>query len=95
MSKLNLYTRPIVIFDPNNKLHRQYFTNFLASGSWSNCPVRFAVEEDHGNLIGHIQRKLLIWYSDQEKKGRLAVAKIQRGKKHLGLTGTGFEITLE
>lgn len=95
MSKLQLYSRPIVLFDPNNKLHRQYFVAFLNTGSWSNCPVRFAVEEDHGNLIGHIQRKLLLWYAEQEKKGRINVAKVPRGKKSLGLTGSGFELTLE
>lgn len=95
MSKLHLYSRPVVLFDAGNKLHRQYFTNFLTSGSWGNCPVRFVVEEDHGNLIGHIQRKLLLWYSEQEKKGRLTVAKSQRGRRSLGLTGVGFEVTLE
>jgi hypothetical protein len=95
MSKLALYNRPTVLFDPNNQLHRRYFTAFLVSGTWQTCPVRFAVEEDHGNLIGHIQRKMLLWYTEQEKKGKLSVAKMPRGRKSLGLTGSGFEITID
>ena len=95
MSKLDLYNRPTVIFNPDNKLHRQYVTAFLQTGSWKGCPVRFAIEEDHGNLMGQIQRKMLLWYTEQERKGRLAVAKSTRGKKSLGLTGSGFEITIE
>lgn len=95
MSKLQLFSRPVVMFDPDNKLHRQYFTEFLDSGSWGSCPVRFAVDDDRGNLVGHIQRKLLLWYTEQERKGRLSVAKMPRGKKSLGLTGLGFEIKLE
>ena len=67
MSKLALHARPTVLFDPNNEVHRKYATDFVATGSWSDCPVRFTVEEDHGNLVGHIQRELILWYSLQEK----------------------------
>lgn len=95
MSKLDLHSRPVVLFDPANKMHRGYVNNFMLTGSWRDCPIRFAVEEDHGMLIGSIQRKLILWYAEQEKKGRLKVAKMPRGKKSLGLTGTGFELTLD
>lgn len=95
MSKLDLYTRPVVVFDPSNKLHRQYFTAFMTTGSWKNCPIRFAVEEDGGMLMGQIQRKMLLWYIEQERKGRMKVPKATRGKKSLGLTGTGFEIIID
>lgn len=95
MSKLDLFARPVVLFDPANKMHRQYFTNFMATGSWKGCPVRFAIEEDHGMLMGSIQRKLILWYSEQEKKGRLTVPKVTRGKKSLGLTTNGCEISID
>ena len=95
MSRLDEYARQIVMFDPSNKMHRQYFTAFIVSGSWRNCPVRFAVEEGDGMLMGQLQRKMLLWYIDQEKKGRVRVPKNARGKKSLGLTGSGFEITIE
>lgn len=86
--------RPIVLFDPSNKLHRQWVTGFMETGSWRDCPVRFAVEEDHGNLLGMIQRKLILWYANQEKKGKLEVPKVKRGKTAVGLTGGGFELTV-
>ena len=94
MSKLGLHVRPIVLFDPSNKLHRQWATKFIETGSWGNCPVRFAVEDDHGNLIGHIQRQLLIWYAAQEKRGKLATDSKPGRKRHVGLTGGGFELTM-
>jgi hypothetical protein len=93
MSKLALYTRPMVVFDPSNKLHRQYVTAFMTTGSWKGCPVRFAVNEDHGNLIGHIQRELILWYTEQERKGKLNTGAKPGRKKSLGLTGGGFELT--
>lgn len=66
MSKLELYTRPLVIFDPSKKEHRRLYANFLASGSWRGCPYRFAVEDDYGYLIGHIQRELIEYYMGKE-----------------------------
>lgn len=67
MSKLGLHTRPIVLFDAENKLHRQWVVDFIRTGSWGDCPVRFAVKEDYGNLMGHIQRELLLYYADRDR----------------------------
>jgi hypothetical protein len=66
MSKLGLHTRPIVLFDAGNKMHRQWVVSYLKTGSWGDCPVRFTVKEDYGNLIGHIQRELILWYGQNE-----------------------------
>ncbi len=94
MSKLGLYVRPIVLFDAGNKLHRQWATRFITTGTWGDCPVRFAVEDDHGNLIGHIQRELIMWYAAQEKKGKLSTDSKPGRKRVVGLTGGGFELSL-
>ena len=93
MSKLDLYARPMVMFDPGNKLHRQYFINFVQSGSWKGCPVRFAVEEDHGNLLGHLQRKMILWYAEQERKGKMITTSKPGRKQSMGLTYQRFELT--
>ncbi len=69
MSKLELYVRPLAIFDPSNKDHRQYYFNFLKQGSWKGCPYRWAIPEDIGNLQGIIQTKLLEHYMGKEFKG--------------------------
>lgn len=68
MSKLELYVRPLAIFDPSNKDHRQYYHNFLATGSWKGCPYRWAILEDVGNIQGTIQIALLKHYMGKEFK---------------------------
>lgn len=77
MSRLELYGRPLVLFDASNREHRQLFNVFLATGSWRDCPYRFAVVEDHGYLIGHIQQELLKYYMGKEFHG---VAKVPQKK---------------
>lgn len=94
MSKLDLYVRPLVLFDPSNKLHRHWATKFIETGHWGTCPVRFAVEDDYGNLLGHIQRQLILWYANQEKRGKLATDAKPGRKRSVGLTGRGFELTM-
>ena len=66
MSKLQLFGRPWVVFDAQNKDHRRWFAEFNKNLSWKNCPVRFVVNEDHGDLITQIQRSLIQFYVDKE-----------------------------
>jgi len=66
MSRLQLYGRPWVVFDAQNKDHRRWFAEFNKNLSWKNCPVRFVVNEDHGDLITQIQRSLIQFYVDKE-----------------------------
>ena len=66
MSKLQLFGRPWVVFDPTNKDHRRWFAEFNKNLTWARCPVRFVVNEDHGDLITQIQRSLIQFYVDKE-----------------------------
>lgn len=66
MSKLAYYSRPFVIFDPSNKEHRRWFAYFNEHLTWGRCPVRFIIEDDHGDLVSMIQRKLIRFYVDKE-----------------------------
>lgn len=66
MSRLALYGRPWVIFDAKNREHRQWFADFNKTAQWGRCPVRFVVNEDHGDLITQIQRELIQFYVDKE-----------------------------
>lgn len=66
MSRLELFGRPYVVFDPENKSHRGYYHEFVRSGTWGHCPVRFVVPEDHGDLITMIQRSLVKFYVAKE-----------------------------
>jgi hypothetical protein len=66
LSRLQLHGRPFVVFDAKNKDHRRWFADFNQTGAWGRCPVRFVVNEDHGDLITMIQRELIKFYVDKE-----------------------------
>jgi hypothetical protein len=66
MSRLALYGRPWVVFNAKDREHRRWFAEFNKSGAWGKCPVRFVVNDDHGDLITQIQRELIQFYVDKE-----------------------------
>jgi hypothetical protein len=66
MSKLALFGRPYVIFDASNKDHRRWFAEFNISRTWAHCPVRFVIDDDQGDLVTMIQRRLIQYYVDRE-----------------------------
>jgi len=66
MSALELHGRPYVVFDPNDKQHRRFYSEFVRTASWGHCPVRFVVPEDHGDLVTMIQRSLVKYYVERE-----------------------------
>jgi len=66
MSRLQLHGRPWVVFDSKNKEHRRWFADFNKTGAWGQCPVRFVVNDDHGDLITQIQRELIAHYVAKE-----------------------------
>ena len=68
MSRLELYSRPLIAFDASNREHRGYYFQFLELGAWGRCPYRFIVPDDHGNLVTMIQRKLIEYYVNKEFK---------------------------
>jgi len=68
MSKLSLYGRTYVVFDAKNKDHRRWFADFNKNQTWSSCPVRFVIDNDHGDLVTMIQRNLIQYYVDREFK---------------------------
>jgi hypothetical protein len=66
MSRLQLHGRPWVVFDAKDKEHRKWFASFNKTGAWGRCPVRFVVNDDHGDLITQIQRELIAHYVGKE-----------------------------
>jgi hypothetical protein len=58
--------RPIVIFDPKNKEHRELFNIFLRTTSWKNCPYQWAIDDDSLDVVHCINKKLLTYYIGQE-----------------------------
>lgn len=66
MSKLSFIGRPWVVFDPTLEQHRQWFAEFQARRSWGHCPVRFIVDDNAGDLLTMIQRKLIDYYTNKE-----------------------------
>ena len=66
MSRLQLFGRPWVVFDAKDRQHRKWFADFNKNRTWSHCPVRFVVNDDHGDLLTMIQRELIQHYVDKE-----------------------------
>lgn len=90
MSILYLRARPIVAFDANNPVHRQYYQIFLEKRSWGHCPVRFMVESLNTDLLSHINREMLYWYVRNEfKNGKSENKNSSKSKpKSKGASGT-------
>jgi hypothetical protein len=68
--KLSLNSRPIVLFDPSKKEHRAYYSSFLKTKSWSQCPVRFVVSDARSseNVAAVMQRQLVEHFIMKEFK---------------------------
>lgn len=66
--RLSTVSRPFVSFDPTNKQHRRDFAEFMRTGSWSNCAVRYVDEDDRGNLAACLQRRMAEYYIEKEFK---------------------------
>lgn len=64
--RLHLKMRPVVAFDPSNKDHRRDYAEFLRTGSWGHCAVRYELDESCGELQSRIQRNLLEYYLGKE-----------------------------
>jgi hypothetical protein len=80
MSRLLFHGRPWVVFDADNKDHRTWFAEFSKNRTWSRCPVRFVIAEEHGDLVTLIQRKLIQYYVNKEFKERTSRSKRQTAK---------------
>ena len=78
MSRLSLYGRQWTVFDPKKKDHRAWFAEFQRTNTWSTCPVRFIVDDNVGDLLTMIQRKLIEYYTDAEFGKKRSVKKVPR-----------------
>lgn len=84
MLKMSLHLRPWTLFDPTNKNHRAYFTEFLQTRSWKNCPVQWIIGDDSQDVVHFISKILLEHYAQAEfkpKKPRNVVKKPQKSSK--------------
>jgi hypothetical protein len=83
MSVLELSGRPYTVFDPANKQHRRYYSEFVKTVSWGTCPVRFLVPDDHGDIITMIQRSLVKYYVEREFPNVVKKQRMRTKKKPL------------
>jgi hypothetical protein len=66
MSILSFHGRPWTVFNAADRDHRKWFAQFQAQSTWANCPVRFVIDSDQGDLITMIQRRLIDYYTTKE-----------------------------
>lgn len=73
--------RPVELFDPSNKVHRQHYANYLIKGTWGHCPIRFAADNDsaNNNLAYAMQRMLVEYYMEKEFHGQPQEVSRKRG----------------
>ena len=68
MGLVHLMMRPWEAFDPTDVDHRKWYAEYVRTGSWSHCPVRFVDPNDCGNLAMSMQRTLVEYYCKKEFK---------------------------
>jgi hypothetical protein len=68
VSVLLLKARPLLAFDANNRQHRNYYAEFVKHKTWGYCPIRFAVGGSRIDLVTHIERELVDFYTLKEFK---------------------------
>jgi hypothetical protein len=84
MLRMSLHQRPWTTFDPANKDHRAYFTAFLKTRSWKECPVQWIIGDDSQDIVHYISKVLLAYYTTAEfapKRPRNVVKKPQNSTK--------------
>ena len=67
-TKLDLFRKPVVAFNPENKLHRKYWAMFLRDQNWANIPVRFVLSDNAQDLVSMINKQLSDYYISKEFK---------------------------
>jgi hypothetical protein len=89
MSLLNCAVRPSVMFDVNNRQHREYAAQFIHTGSWSKCPVQFEITADGSgfSLAAVLSTALAKHYAAIEFPALTAVADTNTTVLHIA-TGT-------
>lgn len=81
MMRMRLQQRPWTLFDPANKEHRAYFNAFLKTRSWSECPVQWVITDSSNDVVHHLSRILLEYYTGAEfatTKPRVVAKKPQK-----------------
>jgi hypothetical protein len=63
---LDIYRKPVVLFDVNNQEHRKDYAKFIQTGSWLHCDRHYEICTAGGHSQGIIQRQLLEYYMTQE-----------------------------
>jgi len=66
MIKSFLHNRQYVLFDANNRAHRQAYFDFLKTGSWTGCKFNFVTEEPYLDLPSYINMKISEYYLKRE-----------------------------
>lgn len=64
--RLNLFRKPTIAFDVNNRQHRNDYALFMKTGSWKHFSVHYEVADVAGEVQSVVQRRLLEYYSSKE-----------------------------
>ena len=68
MSVLDKFKRPTSVFDASNKKHREYYSQFMESNTWGNCPYQLTSADSGISLVAYARNELIKYYMNKEFK---------------------------
>lgn len=66
MSVIHIMSRPVEVFDANNRKHRTLYAEFMSTKTWGKSPVRFIANQPTECDFGTIQRQMIEYYIEKE-----------------------------
>jgi hypothetical protein len=66
MTILNKHIRPVETFEASNKKHREYYSQYMATNSWGNCPFQLRSANSSLSLASYAREELIKYYMNKE-----------------------------
>jgi len=60
------FVRPCEVFDASNKKHREYYSQYMATNSWGNCPIQMKSANSSLSLATYAREQLIQYYINKE-----------------------------
>jgi hypothetical protein len=62
LDRLFMHTRPVVVFDPANPVHRKAASTYIRTGGWGKVPMKFLLENPYLDVPTMIHARLIDYY---------------------------------
>lgn len=69
-TRLAIGARPVVVFNEQDKQHRELLFSFLESGTWSKSPTRFVHKDGSSEQLPAMLGDLAKYYASREFRSK-------------------------